>query len=155
MNKDTQINFRISSDLLKVLKTYCAEKSITISGYFMVLTQDILVNEKFNDRLGKELQMYIIKSKRKELCNRLYIVKNMYRRIMDMAMSYFFTTGSVNMKAINAVIDSFVAEFEHYDSSLKKKIDVDFRITVKRLRNQEFLLGQTKNIKMLNYVSSK
>ncbi|MAH51522.1 hypothetical protein CMI37_37245 [Candidatus Pacearchaeota archaeon] len=59
------------------------------------------------------------------------------------------------MKAINAVIDSFVAEFENYDASLKNKIGTDFRITVKRLRNKEFLLSQSKTMKMLNYTASK
>jgi len=79
----------------------------------------------------------------------------MYRRVMDMAMSYFFTTGNINMKAINTVIDGFVAEFKSYDALLQEKIKVDFNITVKRLRDKDFLFTHSKNMKMMKYIESK
>lgn len=155
MNKASQINFRINSNLLKVLKGYCSENDIPISSFFTVLAENILTDKKVPEKLKKKVNLLMIKHKRTKLCSQLYIVKNMYRRVLDMAYSYFYTTGSVNMKAINAVIDSFVDEFENYEALLQDKIGTDFRITVKRLRNQEWLLEQSKNYKMLNYVSSK
>ena len=155
MKRDARINFRVTPDFLKIVTKTSEEYKISVSGLISMIVMDGIVKAKVSGKLKNEIKIFIEKSQRKELCNRLYIIKNMYRRVMDMALSYFFTTGSVNMKAINAVLDSFVAEFESYDASLKNKIDVDFRLTVKRLRNREFLLEQSKNIKMLNYASSK
>ncbi len=155
MSKDAIISFRADSKLLNILREYCIKNKITVSGYFTILLKDILIDKKFVNRLENEIKLFVAKSKQKEVCSRLYITKNMYRRVMDMALSSYFTTGSVNMKSINTVIDLFVAQFETYDDSIKKDIQTEFKLTVKKLRSKEFLLGQSHNIKMLKYVSKK
>lgn len=152
MGKDGIIGFRADSKLLSLLKDYCIENNITVSGYFTILLQDIFINKKVNKNLEKNIQIFVIKSQRTDLCSKLYITKNMYRRVMDMALSSYFTSRNVNMKAINAVLDSFVAEFENYDESIKNAVQIDFKLTVKRLRSKEFLLGQSQNFKMLKYI---
>lgn len=153
--KDARLSLRVGLDLLNIIKKLSAEYNITVSGFISMILTDALINSKVSDKLKREIQIYIQKIKRKETCNRLYIIKNMYRRVMDMAMSYFFTTGNINMKAINTVIDGFVAEFKSYDALLQEKIKVDFNITVKRLRDKDFLFTHSKNMKMMKYIESK
>ncbi len=155
MKKDVQVNFRINSKLLDIVREYCIVNDVSISGYFTILAKDTLVDKKFTGKLEKELKLFVANSKQKEICNRLYIIKNMYRRIMDMAFSSYFTTGTVNMKAINTVLDLFVEKFDAYDDSIKNDIQTDFKLTVRKLRNQQFLLGQSENFKMLKYISKK
>lgn len=153
MEKDSQFSFRINLKLLEGLRSYCKRKGISMSIFLNITIQDVMDNDSKNtENISKELKIYLSQRKRKLLCSRLYIIKNMYRRIMDMAFSSYFSTGNVNMKSINAVLDVFVEEFENYPDDLKKKILTDFKITVKRLRNQEFLMNQSKNYKMLQYV---
>lgn len=151
MGKDAIIIFRIESELRQFLIQYCIDNKITISGYFITLLKKIR-DGKIPDTIDKDLKIWIIKQKRRDLCSKLYIVKNMYRRVMDMALSSYFTSRTVNMKSINAVLDSFVAEFENYDESIKAAIQIDFKLTVKRLRGKDFLLGQSQNFKMLKYI---
>lgn len=155
MKKDTQINFRINSDILKILRGYCHRNEIPISTFFTIVVKDLLINKKLDPELEKEFAGAIARVKRKDLCNKLYIIKNMYRRVMDMALSNFLTTGSVNMKSINSVLETFIKEFESFSDKIQKDIGTDFRLTVKRLRSQEFLVGNSKNWKMLNYTASK
>ncbi len=155
MDKDARINFRINSYLLKLLKNYCYENNISISGLVMIFIQDLIVNDSVSSKLKDKLKIYIIRVQRKDLFSKLYITKNMDRRVMDMSLSNYFTTGNINMIVINSVLDSFVAEFENYDTSIKNKIGIDFKLTVKKLRNKEFLLGQSRNYKMLSYVADK
>tara|TARA_Y100000310_G_C20696053_1_gene825840 strand:+ start:333 stop:797 length:465 start_codon:yes stop_codon:yes gene_type:complete len=153
--KNATITIRINSELKNIIQDLSKDYKITLSSFINMILIDAITNNKVSKEFKKRIKIYVEKIRRKELCNQLYISKNMYRRVIDMALSSNFVTGSINMKAINAVIDSFVAEFECYDASLKNKIGTDFRITVKRLRNKEFLLSQSKTMKMLNYTASK
>ncbi len=152
MKKNAVVIFRIKSDLKEILIQYCIQNKFSISKYLTTITEDVLIKKKFTDTLSKALNIYSIKQNRRDLCSKLYITKNMYRRVMDMALSSYFTSRNVNMRAINAVLDSFVAEFENYDESIRSAVQIDFKLTVKRLRNKEFLLGQSQNFKMLKYV---
>ena len=152
MKKDNTIIFRIDSKLKEIIIDYCIKNNMTISGFFTILSEDVLTQGKFTDTLNKTLKIHAVKRNRRDLCSKLYITKNMYRRVMDMALSSYFTSRNVNMKAINAVLDSFVAEFENYDESIKNAVQIDFKLTVKRLRSKEFLLGQSQNFKMLKYI---
>ena len=110
---------------------------------------------KENSSMQNELKLMLVKENKKKINSRYYIIKNMYKRILDMAMSSYFTTGSINMKVINNCIDEFVAEFECYDDKIKKALGIDFKLTVKRLRNQNFLLQQSDTMNKLKLIGKK
>ena len=155
MKKDARITLRVESQLISLIKGISKQYKISSSGFASMAIQKAVIDSKVEGELKRELKIYHDNVRKRKLCSQLYIIKNMYSRVMDMALSYYFTTGNINMKALNKVIDVFISQFESLDSDVKEDIGIDFKLTVKKLRNKEFLLSQGHNIKMLKYGSKK
>lgn len=148
------LTIRTSSKLIELFREMSNENNCSIAHVLRGIINVGIKNLNASD-FHKELKLLITKEHKKELNSQLYIVKNMYKRVLDMAMSFYFTTGNINMRAINVCIDLFVDEFENFDDKVKTAIATDFKLTVKRLRNQNFLLQQSDTVRKLKLIEKR
>lgn len=155
MSKKFILSVRLEYNLKTLLTKLADEYKVTVSGLVTLMIQNSFLDEKMSKKLRSELNVLLVRTKRTKLCNRAYIIKNMYNRIMDLSMSSYFTTGDVNMKVINDVVDSFIEEFESYDKKEQNRIKVEFAIAVRQLRKKDYIISNSKNFKMIQYVTRK
>lgn len=151
--KTIALRIRIPVFLYKLYEELAEQQDTSVSNLIRKASLELFNKE--NTSMQNELKLMLVRSRKKEINSRYYIVKNMYKRILDMAMSSYFLTGSINMKVINNCIDEFVKEFECYDEEIKKAIGTDFKLTARRLKNQEFLLSQSDTIRKLKMIEKK
>ena len=104
-----------------------------------------------SNNVEKEFEIYILRKNRREISNRFYITKNMYQRIMDIAMSNFFTLGYVNMNVIKTILNMFKEEFDCYPQKIKDTIGSDFKDTVVNLSNENYIMENITKIKKIKY----
>lgn len=144
---------RIKGDIDDLLDKISKDLSISKSGFVKHIIENALISNDFGSKLSIELKRKIsivmIRTSRTEITSRLYIIKNMYQRIYDMAMSFYFTTGMINMKVINKILDMFVEEFKYYPKKDKDILKVDFEMAVANLRHEDYIIEHTDKIKML------
>ncbi len=157
MRKETRIQFRVDDDFKNTISSIAGSFGVPVSEFFTKLAEKAIDDNKdeLKDNLRKIFEKYIIRKNRRMLCSDAYITKNMYSRIMDFATSDFFITQDVNMRLINKLLDSYVAEFETYDEKTQKVIGSEFKVTVKKLRSKDFVLGYFDKYKLLKYISRK
>ena len=154
MAKNTvAIGIRLPIYLLEMYRKLSKKQNESISE--LIRRASLKLFDQNDVSMQNDLKKCYVKVKRKELHSELYIIKNMYKRILDMAMTNYFMTGNINMRAVNLSLDEYVKEFELYDDKIKKAIGTDFKLTVRRLRNQEFLLGQSDTVKKLKLIEKK
>ena len=143
---------RFPLELMRVISNIAEEHKCSVSDIIRLLVRNSLDNID-ESLITNELRLFTVRQEQKSTNAQLYLVKNMYKRILDMAMSSYFITKSINMGAINLILDLYVKEFELYDDKTKKIIGTDFKMTVKRLRDQNFLLDQSQTINKLKMIS--
>ena len=152
--KSIPIHVRIPKPLFEILEIIAQKHKCTVSELVRFSLNSSIDNIECSE-LSNELKLMLVKHEQTSTNQKLYIVKNMYKRILDLAMSSYFITGSINMKAINMALDLYVKVFNLYDDKIKKALGTDFRLTVKRLRNQNFLLEQSNAIRKLQMIERK
>lgn len=150
---DKKIDIRVSDSLYNVVNKlsihYKCSKGRIVKMFLETSLIDAKNNNKLTEKLKDEIELYILRNNRKELNNRLYIIKNMYQRVIDMAMSYLFTVGYVNMGAINSILDSFQKEFDCYAKHLKEIVGKDFKTAITNLRDESYLMNNIEKLKLL------
>lgn len=153
MVKTILFTFRIPDYLLAIIDGVAQQNKVTKTKVATVFLEKGLLNPELIKNLSEELksdmEIYSLKNNRRKTTNRLYIIKNMYQRVMDMAMSSFFTVGDVNMKAVEIVIDSFEKEFNCYTKKEREILEIGFKTAVKQLRDETYLMSNTEKIKLL------
>lgn len=153
VDKTGVIAIRLENKVIDIIERFCNELSISRGEFIKLVLADAIIKAQFNKELTEELKRYIsiytLRDNRRKMSNRMYIKKNMYQRVMDMAMSDYFIIGYINMKVIKELIDSFVQEFNHYPKKERELIEDDFKFAVKQLRSEDYILNHMSSIKLL------
>ena len=138
MTKDARIIFRCNNLFREFVYDYCHENKIPVSDFIVLCVSKAMSNKKFKLDLVKKLKKIDIKQQVRELNSDLYFVKNAYKRIMDIAMSNYFTTGSFNMEVVNVMLKNYDKMFKTLDPKIKKLIKDDWD-QVKNLSREDVL----------------
>ncbi len=150
---NTSISLRIPDSTLFVVDALAKEYKVNRTKVIMFFIDSGLLNpelkNKLSSKMNSDVELYTLRTDRKDSNNKLYIIKNMYQRVMDMAMSYNFTVGNINMKVINSVLDSFQKEYDCFPEKYKKLIGSDFKTGIKQLRDEDYLITNVERLKLL------
>lgn len=147
--KKERINFRIDKDLKNILYDFCNRHKISVSGLFIHLLFQGLSNDKLSKKLVQSLANKNIQHTITEENAMYYLPKNMFRRVCDLALGQLLTTGHINRKLINKVLDNYKKQYDTFPSEIKKVLKDDFMITETKLRNDDFLFEMTAKLKFL------
>jgi len=94
----------------------------------------------------KKLTEESMKAKEKARC--YFLIKNGYKRIIELAMISKFNTGEINMSIVDDVVNSHLKIFKLFPDSIQKRMKKDIE-TFKELKNPEFLSSQMSKIKLI------
>ncbi len=148
-NKSERINIRVDRKLKNILFAVCSKNGISVSNFLTSMLIDGLVNKDLPPDLKKKLDNEKIRYEITETNAMYYLPKNMFRRVCDLALSQLMTTGKINRKLLNKVIDNYCKQYETFPSEIKKVLKDDFKITEAKLRNDDFVYEMTAKIKFL------
>ena len=154
MERKVELHIKIPKQMLDLIKDMASKHNCSVSDVSRLMLNNS-IKDLDKSEMTNELELIFVKDEQKDINSKLYIVKNMYKRILDMAMSSYFVTGSINMGAINMALDVYAKAFNLYNDKIKTALGTDFKLTAKRLRNQNFLLQQSDTIKKLKLIEKR
>lgn len=149
MKKDARLEIRINSMLRNAVFQFCLDNGFKISDFVAIALIKVMRDKKFKLKADKRLKKLDLKDVIREKNADFYFIKNCYGRIMDISVSNYFSTGTVNIDMVREMLKDYNKLFNALDSKVKKIIKSDWKMLRMKLNNESFLNDQVENY--LNY----